>query len=56
MVLGENQCYGFIVPPTLGGLYEVANIEIVDIAVYLAVMGPSTVRSKTCQTAPPSRT
>src|SRR5438552_7886727 len=25
MVLGANQCYGFILPPTLGGQYEVAN-------------------------------
>jgi hypothetical protein len=39
MVLGTNQCYGFKTAPTLGGEYEVANVELSDVPVYLAVMG-----------------
>jgi hypothetical protein len=39
MILGANQCYGFKTAPTLGGQYEIANVELSDISVYLAVMG-----------------
>ena len=39
MTLGVNQCYGFITAPTLGGQYEISNVEPSDIAVYLSVMG-----------------
>jgi hypothetical protein len=39
LTLGDNQCYGFIQPPTLGGQYEVANIEVSDIAVYMSLLG-----------------
>jgi hypothetical protein len=39
MVLGANQCYGFKTSPTLGGRYEIANVELSDISVYLAIMG-----------------
>ena len=38
-VLAANQCYGFTVSPTLGGAYDLTNIEIHDLAVYLAAMG-----------------
>ena len=39
MILGANQCYGFKTAPTLGGQYEIANIERSDISVYLPLMG-----------------
>ena len=39
MILGANQCYGFKTAPTLGGQYEIANVELSDISVYLALMG-----------------
>ena len=39
MTLGASQCYGFITAPTLGGQYETSNIERLDIAVYLSLMG-----------------
>ena len=39
ITLDANQCYGFITPPTLGGQYEISNVERSDIAVYLSVMG-----------------
>lgn len=32
--LAPNQCYGFKVPPMLGGTYEVGNIEPLDIAIH----------------------
>ena len=38
-VLGPRQCYGFSTPPVLGGAYDLTNIEVTDLAVYLAVMG-----------------
>ena len=38
-MLGPNQCYGFTTPPVLGGAYDLANIEVTDLPVYLAVMG-----------------
>lgn len=39
MLLGANQCYGFKTAPTLGGQYDIANVELSDISVYLALMG-----------------
>jgi hypothetical protein len=39
MTLGPNQCYGFITAPTLGGQYDISNVERLDIAVYLSLMG-----------------
>jgi len=38
MVLGENQCFGFKIPPVLGGKIEVANIEPTDIAVHQGLL------------------
>jgi hypothetical protein len=43
IALGTNQCYGFRNAPTLGGEYEVAKVELSDIAVYLARS-----RARTC--------
>jgi hypothetical protein len=34
MELASNQCYGFKVPPLLGGPYDLSNIEPVDIAAH----------------------
>ena len=39
MALGANQCYGFITAPTLGGQYNISNVERLDMAVYLSLMG-----------------
>jgi len=39
MTLGANQCYGFMTTPTLGGQYDISNMERLDIAVYLSLMG-----------------
>jgi hypothetical protein len=39
MTLSANQCYGFHIPPTLGGEYEVGNVKVSDISVYIAAMG-----------------
>ena len=38
-VLGTGQCYGFSTPPILGGAYDLTNVEVSDLAVYLALMG-----------------
>ena len=34
MTLSHDQCYGFKIPPTLGGMYEVANITPTNLAVH----------------------
>ncbi|MGE3104768.1 MAG: DUF1851 domain-containing protein, partial [Lysobacterales bacterium] len=38
MELGASQCYGFKVPPVLGGEYEVANVEPTDLAVHYSFL------------------
>lgn len=38
MRLGPNDCYGFKVPPSLGGNYEVDNLEPTDLAVHYSVL------------------
>ncbi len=38
MVLGKNQCYGYKLPPVLGGKLEIANIEPTDIAVHQGLL------------------
>lgn len=37
--LGPGQCFGYKVPPTLGGEPEIENFEAVDMAVYFGVLG-----------------
>jgi hypothetical protein len=39
MVLGEKQCYGFKVPPGLGGKISAANIKIARIEDYFIALG-----------------
>jgi hypothetical protein len=34
MNLGPSECYGFKIPPTLGGQYEVANLKPTHLAVH----------------------
>lgn len=34
MTLGPQECYGFKVPPTLGGAYAVANLQPTSLAVH----------------------
>jgi hypothetical protein len=38
MVIGKNQCYGYKIPPVLGGKLEVANIEPTGIAVHQGIL------------------
>ena len=38
MVLGKNQCYGYKIPPVLGGKIEVSNIEPTDIGVHQGIL------------------
>lgn len=38
IVLEKNQCYGYKIPPVLGGKIEVANIEPTDIAVHQGLL------------------
>ncbi|RQP21146.1 DUF1851 domain-containing protein [Piscinibacter terrae] len=39
MALGAGQCYGFKVPPMLGGAYEVSNLEPTSLAVHYGLLG-----------------
>lgn len=34
MALGTNECYGFKIPPTLGGAYDVSNLKPTHLAVH----------------------
>jgi hypothetical protein len=34
MTLGPQECYGFRIPPTLGGAYEVSNLKPTSLAVH----------------------
>lgn len=36
--LSPNQCYGFKVPPILGGSYKVENIEPTDLSVHYSLL------------------
>jgi hypothetical protein len=38
MVLGPNQCYGYKLPPILGGEYEVENFELTDLSVHYSLL------------------
>lgn len=38
MSLGPSQCYGFKIPPVLGGKYEPANVVPTDLAVHYAFL------------------
>jgi hypothetical protein len=38
IVLKAHQCYGFKVPPILGGKYEISNIGAVDISVHYSFL------------------
>jgi hypothetical protein len=38
MVLADNQCYGYKLPPILGGKYEVENLYPTDIAVHYSFL------------------
>lgn len=38
MQLGPNQCYGFNVPPMLGGEYSVDNMEPTDLVVHYGIL------------------
>ena len=35
----ENQCYGFKIAPILGGKIEFENVEVMDLAVWLHIIG-----------------
>jgi len=38
LILGESQCYGYKVPPILGGEYQLSNIEPTDLSVHYAFL------------------
>ena len=38
MQLGSSQCYGFKIPPVLGGKYELSNVEPIDLAVHYSFL------------------
>jgi hypothetical protein len=39
MMLGQGQCYGWKVPPCLGGSVDFKNIEPTDVAVHVSIQG-----------------
>ncbi len=39
MRLGPEECYGFKVPPVLGGKYEPSNLEPTDLAIHYSLLG-----------------
>ncbi len=39
MTLGPGKCYSFIKPPSLGGEFEIENIEVSGLAAHFSVMG-----------------
>lgn len=38
MTLKENECYGYRIPPSLGGQYELANLEPTDLSVHYTLL------------------
>jgi hypothetical protein len=36
--LGPNRCYGFKIPPVLGGSYDLENVATCDLAVYYSML------------------
>jgi len=38
MQLGSSQCYGFKIPPVLGGKYELSNVEPIHLAVHYSFL------------------
>jgi hypothetical protein len=46
ITLAENQCYGFKLPPILGGNYSVENIEPTDLSVYYSFMADISCQAK----------
>ncbi len=39
MTLGPGKCYTFIKPPSLGGEFEIENIEVASLRVHFGMMG-----------------
>jgi hypothetical protein len=38
MLPGPNQCYGYKIPPMLGGSHEIGNIELTDLSVHFSFL------------------
>jgi hypothetical protein len=38
LTLGHNQCYGYDIPPILGGQYQPGNVSVTDLAVHYAFL------------------
>ena len=38
LTLGPNQCYGYDIPPVLGGRYHLDNVSVTDIAVHYSFL------------------
>jgi len=39
MTLRVGQCYGYKIPPGLGGAYDISNFEVTDLDVHYTVLG-----------------
>ncbi|MDC7677372.1 T6SS immunity protein Tdi1 domain-containing protein [Asticcacaulis machinosus] len=46
MTLKNNECYSFKIPPLLGGLYEVDNIEPTDLSVHYSFLADIYIQTK----------
>jgi hypothetical protein len=46
MTLSTKQCYGFRMPPRMGGKYDVSNVEPTDLAVHYALLAQIYKRTK----------
>jgi hypothetical protein len=38
IIVGANQCYGYKIPPVLGGAYSVENVEPTDLSVHYSLL------------------
>ena len=56
MSLGPSQCYGFKVPPVLGGKYEPVNVEPTDLAVHYSFLADIYKQTKDLPDGTPIRT
>ena len=46
MNLGPSQCYGWRIPPALGGKAEASNLEITDLQVHFSILGQINSKAK----------
>jgi hypothetical protein len=56
MSLAASQCYGFKIPPILGGEYDVSNVEPTDLAVHYSFLADIYKQTKDLPDGTPIRT